>query len=567
MRCPIALLATLPAAVRALSFSAYDLGFYGVYPSQNYISLGQRSPWVRTTQWDPQCEDDGAFVLLSLRGHNVPNPGGVILDPRGGLVWSETKYGQALNLQVQRYKGEDFLTFWSGTSGGPWGNGSYIMLDSSYELAHTVTSVDIDAGGDLHEFAITENGTALFTIYQNTLLDCSDAGLKQECWINDCLFQEVDIETGSLLFQWRASDHVPLSHSYSGRGKSGLSKEKSWDYFHINSIDKDDLGNYLISARHTHALYYISATGDILWTLGGRHSDFTDLSGGYASNFKWQHHARWHGSNSISLFDNHGNNVFHDRSEYSRGMTVQLDLDQMSVTLLQTYVHPNKHLAISQGSMQILPESGNVMVGWGNAPAYTEFAPSGEILCHSHFGASIFYSVLDLGWVKSYRAFKSKWVGRPKEPPSIKAFAGQVFTSWNGATEVAKWRLESAKSVEATDADFAPVEEVQKEAFETVFSTDSWERRFVRVAALDAAGEVLGYSAAVDGTISEPLSTPLIQILFSVSGVAAIVFLAWKYKEVLWKQSAGIFPCIQQLKRSQRYEMLNNSNHGPDDAV
>ncbi|KAI6713979.1 hypothetical protein JHW43_003529 [Diplocarpon mali] len=499
----IALLAGLPAATRALTFGAYDLGLLGVYPTVNYVSLGQDSPRVQISQWDPRCANDSGLILLSLRGRNVKNPGGVILEPNGNLVWSETKYGQALNLQVQRYKGKDYLTFWSGTSGGPWGNGSYIMLDSSYELAHTVTSVEIDAGGDLHEFAITEHGTALFTIYQDKQVNCSDVGLSRLCWINDCLFQEVDIETGQLLFQWRASDHVPLSHSYSGIGKKGLTKKTSWDYFHINSVDKDDFGNYLISARHTHALYYIDPSGATLWRLGGKHSDFTDLSAGHASDFKWQHHARWQSNNTISLFDNHGNNVFHDRSDFSRGMTVRLDFDNMSVTLLKTYVHPDRILAISQGSMQVLPDNGNVMVGWGNTPAYTEFTADGQILCSTHYGASIFYEILDLGWVKSYRTFKSKWVGEPRDPPSIKVFNGKIFTSWNGATEIAKWRLESAKFSEASDSDFLAVEEVPKEGFETVFISDDWERRFVRVAALGKAGKVLGYSAVVDTSLSE----------------------------------------------------------------
>ncbi len=521
MRFSIALLVTLSPAIRAVSLSAYDLGFYGVYPTQNYATLGQPSPWVQISQCDPQCDKDGALVLLSPRGVNVPNPGPVILDSKGNLIWSEGKFGQAMNLQVQKYKGQDYLTFWSGTSGGPHSNGSYYMvcsngisrnvaltseqLDSSYEVAHTVSSVDIAIGGDLHEFEITENGTALFTIYQDIRVNCSDAGLNQLCWIDDCLFQEVDIETGKLLFQWRASDHVPLSHSYKGRGKDGLTKEKAWDYFHINSVEKDNSGNYLISARHTHAIYYIDPTGDILWSLGGKHSDFTDTSEGSASDFKWQHHARWRGNNTMSLFDNHGNNVFHERSEFSRGMTVSLDFDEMSVTLLQTYVHPDRILSISQGSMQVLPESGHVLIGWGNTPAYSEFTLEGEVLCTTHFGASLFYEILDLGWVKSYRTFKSTWVGQPKTLPTVKVLARQVFASWNGATEVAKWRLESAKSLETTYEEFIFVEEVIKDGFEVVFLYEDLQRRFVRVAALDADGEVLAYSAAIDSTIEDPV--------------------------------------------------------------
>jgi len=128
MRTSFALLTALPAAVRALSLNAYDLGFYGVYPTQNFVTLGQPTPWAQISQWDPRCDKDGGLILMSPRGVNVPNPGPVILDSRGNLVWSEGKFGQAMNLQVQRYKGEDFLTFWSGTSGGPHSNGSYYMV-------------------------------------------------------------------------------------------------------------------------------------------------------------------------------------------------------------------------------------------------------------------------------------------------------------------------------------------------------------------------------------------------------------------------------------------------------
>ena len=214
----------------------------------------------------------------------------------------------------------------------------------------------------------------------------------------------------------------------------------------------------------------------------------------------------------MSFYDNHAKNVFHPLAEHSRGMLVQFDFENMTVKLLQTYNHPDNVLSISQGSMQVIPETGNVMIGWGNTPAYTEFTADGEVLCNTHFGASLFFMILDFGWVKSYRVFKSQWVGKPKTPPAIKIFAGQIFASWNGATEVAKWRLESAKSLKATDDDFAVVEEIKKDGFEGVFMRDSWERRFVRVAALDRAGEVLGYTDVVDSTFEEYVSISFDQI-------------------------------------------------------
>jgi hypothetical protein len=46
---------------------------------------------------------------------------------------------------------------------------------------------------------------------------------------------------------------------------TGLDPTLPWDYFHINSVDKDDAGDYLISARHTSTVYKFSGiNGTIL---------------------------------------------------------------------------------------------------------------------------------------------------------------------------------------------------------------------------------------------------------------------------------------------------------------
>lgn len=58
-----------------------------------------------------------------------------MLDARGNLVWKETKFGQAMNLQVQKYQGNDYLTFWSGTGrGGVDSNGSYYLVRASRRI-------------------------------------------------------------------------------------------------------------------------------------------------------------------------------------------------------------------------------------------------------------------------------------------------------------------------------------------------------------------------------------------------------------------------------------------------
>lgn len=56
----------------------------------------------------------------------------------------------------------------------------------------------------------------------------------------------------------------------------------------MNSVEKYPAGDYLLSIRHTNAIYRVSqATGEIIWRLGGKLSDFDQNF-----NFSAQHDAR-----------------------------------------------------------------------------------------------------------------------------------------------------------------------------------------------------------------------------------------------------------------------------------
>lgn len=46
-----------------------------------------------------------------------------MMDHKGHLVWAHEEWGSVKNLQVQTYKGRQYLTFWVGDDGF-WGHGS-----------------------------------------------------------------------------------------------------------------------------------------------------------------------------------------------------------------------------------------------------------------------------------------------------------------------------------------------------------------------------------------------------------------------------------------------------------
>jgi hypothetical protein len=487
-----------------------DTGIYGAYPLRHYTSTDLTSPQANVVQSDDSCAN--GLVLLSIGGQSVPGSGPMILDMAGNLVWSAPgQYGEdTANTKIQRFQGHNYLTFWAGEKLQESGLGSYYMLDSSYNVAHTVSAVGEGLEGDLHEFKVTEDGSALITVYERTSanLSSTNVNLSADQTIVDGIIQEIDIATGELLFEWRASDHLhnPALQSSSG----SIVADGSFDYFHMNSVDKDSKGNYLISLRHIHALVYIDgSTGEILWALGKDLGDFEDLSEGEATGFQWQHDARWISEEDgiISLFDN-GIAHKHRDAAYSQGLIVQLDFAKQTATLLQSYTSRSLISSPSQGNVQLLEQSNSpdhVFIGWGASAAFTEHSPSGDVLCETHFGASwLFY----FERVKSYRAFKTfDWRSTPAAwDPEARIEDENIYVSWNGATEVAYWSLQAridamnnTQEPSAEDSTFTEIDIIAKDAdFEHSLPLPPTDITMIyRVAALDSERNFLRYSNEV----------------------------------------------------------------------
>lgn len=356
-------------------------------------------------------------------------------------------------------------------------------------------------------------------MYDVVPADLREAGGQEDGWIWDGVFQEVDVETNELIFQWRASEHFSFSEVERGREGNGDTQDRPWDFFHINSIDKDERGNFLISSRYMDCLAYIDGrTGDVIWKLGGKHSSFTDLSDGAATNISWQHHARFqtdydtNNTRAISIFDNSSRGKGAPENP-SRGLFIDINEGEMTATVRKEYWNPLPISSQSQGSMQIL-ENGNVLVGYGYNAAWTEFSSDGEVLCQVHFGPeSGFYT----GQIISYRIFKQDWVGLPLTNPDVALSGSEAAVSWNGATEVATWVLQGAfvgsgsegnRTVQRfADTDLEEEEEdefefisaVPKTGFETIVPVppDALYSK-LRIVALDKSGGFLGATESMD---------------------------------------------------------------------
>jgi hypothetical protein len=431
--------------------------------------------------------------LVFLTPNNGLAPDGLLIaDNNGRPIWIRPDTGSnAANFRAAVYRGKPVLTWWEGSVNGGYGSGQLVIVDDTYtELLRFGAGAGRKA--DIHEFQITPQQTALVL---------TDGGVPNPTrgtpppWQNwDCVVEEVDIATGTVLFEWHSADHIPADEavipppsataspgatstatSATPAGSAVAPAQLVYDSVHVNSIELDRDGNLLVSARNTSTIYKVDrTTGAIRWRLGGKHSDFKMGAG---TTFALQHDARRQPDGTITIFD--------DGTAPGTSRAIVLDIDEVALTatLVRSYGHPHAKLAMSQGNTQVLP-NGNVFVGWGSTGYASEFSAAGQLLFDADFSGSI----------QSYRCFRFPWIARPTQPPALAvdpATNGTVkaYASWNGATEVATWEV-----LGGTDASkLTSLGTFQRTDFETTLSVKP-AGSLLAVRAIDANQVILGTS-------------------------------------------------------------------------
>ena len=332
-----------------------------------------------------------------------------ILDQKGNVVWFHpVPQGQAAaDFRVQRYHGQPVLTWWQGTGLGGLAQGTDYIYNSHYQPITTVNAGN-GLSADGHEFLITPQNTALVLAYTTATADLTSIGGPANQTVIDGVVQEIDIRTGRVLFEWNSADHVPYSQS---EQPLPASASTPWDWFHINAVHLASDGNLLIDSRNTWTTYKVNRrAGNIIWRLGGKASSFTlDAAPGQSLNtageiFAWQHDPNEVGHDEYTFFDNESAGVANTGSGatsefgFSRAVRVTVDERRRTATLVQSYNQPEGLIAPSQGNAQTT-SGGNLLVGWGSLPYFSEFSRSGQLLLNAQFPTG----------VNSYRAYAFPW--------------------------------------------------------------------------------------------------------------------------------------------------------------
>ncbi|KAL2830442.1 ASST-domain-containing protein [Aspergillus pseudoustus] len=477
-------------------------------------------PYHHPSTANPDSDSDYIFIApysgFGPESSGPTQPGAYILRRDGDLVWSGQGYlaGYVANFGPAVIDGRPVLKAAQGLLDGGHGRmfGDHVVLNERYETVKVLGA----AGSrgrlvSVHEFDVqVDDGgksSVLVEVPVPVPVDLGAfGGVEGQRWVLSSGFQEIDIETGELLFEWYSLDHISPNATalpLSAEGPfNAFTPHDAWDYFHLNSAAKDAEGNYLISGRNVAAIYKINGTdGSVIWQLGGPvGSDFEIPSN---VQFAFQHDARIRYRSDdgvterISFFDNEDHSQpGHGLGQSSRARYVELNHAQKTVAEIQTFWPPDGIVANSQGNAQFL-ENGNVFVNWGQGGAITEFSANGEVLFHAYLDS---YPSRD---VQSYRGFRAPWVGYSSEEVAVLVLGGEgeveVFVSWNGDTETRAWWV---YLVDAQGEKKELLGKKERTGFETSFPVkiDSVGQElgniFVVAEARDGRGNVLGRSRA-----------------------------------------------------------------------
>jgi hypothetical protein len=330
---------------------------------------------------------------------------------------------------------------------------------------------------DGHEFQV--RGNAAWFGANHAIID-PDSGDP----VLEYVVQEVDIRTGELLFEWHSLPQIKTSYSYMSP-RAG----KAWDYFHGNAIDPLPSGGFLLSGRNTSAVYQVSATGEVLWTMGGKHDTFAIAAQHPTWQFCFQHDVRKVGHDRLTVFDNGGKGPGCPRHK-ARMEEFAYDPSTGAVVRTTKYssyaASSNRrgYYAWAVGSARFL-QNRDLMVSWGTTGRITEFTPAHRV----DFDLTLAQ--------KTYRGVRWRWFGDPTSKPAVAASRVRthvdVYASWNGSTRVTRWRA----LVGTTRRHMRPVgARVLRTGFETRISVDTLAR-YVAVRAIGAHGRVLADSVAV----------------------------------------------------------------------
>jgi hypothetical protein len=190
---------------------------------------------------------------------------------------------------------------------------------------------------------------------------------------------------GETFTTWSSWDMLALDP------EAELSETGVVDATHANALDHvESMDAFVVSMRHLSSLVAVDRpSGEVLWKLGGEHSDYTLQSGAEASWFVNQHQFEFTGQRVV-LFDNGPDGSWASRVvEYDLGPAASAEAAQV-----WEYISDPGLYCYAMGDVSELGD-GHRMVTWATAGIVEEVTPGHEVLWQMRFdlGQGVGYSI------------------------------------------------------------------------------------------------------------------------------------------------------------------------------
>lgn len=420
----VALAYVAPAKAQETQPWQPTLSYSAASPS-TYVTVPDDFPVITVTV--PASNTAPGYIFItSFAGPGLPTPAPylMILDNQGEPVFYQKQPPNQAGTDLKKQP-NGWLTFYDRTIG------KFRAIDETYTTVRIYGA--IDRWTNHHDFQLLPNGHQLYLIYDPRVVDMSQVvpGGHPNATVYGLVVQEVD-PNNRVVFEWSSWDHIAFTDS-----NFDLTAQEV-DLIHANAVEVDFDGNLLVSSRHLDEVTKIDRqTGAVIWRWGGKRNQFTFVNDD--RRFSHLHDIRRLPNGHYTIYDN-GNNL---TPEYSRALEYVLDQENKTATLVWEYHNTPDTFGWGMGNVQRLP-NGNTVIGWGTTtPTLTEVTPDGR---------KAFELTMDQEH-QSYRAFRFPWVGRPTWPPLLVAQAEggrlKLYYSWNGATEVASYRIYGGKRADA----------------------------------------------------------------------------------------------------------------------
>lgn len=114
----------------------YDIGQFGHIPTTKLNSTKGVSQQLARRVWDSEtCDRPNQYYFIGIHGIMVGHAGPEIIDNDGHQVWFGKGYQATYNFRMQSWRGEQYLTWWSGHDQvRGHGEGYYYMVRRSGSL-------------------------------------------------------------------------------------------------------------------------------------------------------------------------------------------------------------------------------------------------------------------------------------------------------------------------------------------------------------------------------------------------------------------------------------------------